>query len=67
MTDSNDDKPTSRYTCGKCGYRWTGERTTRPVGCPRCNNYSRVGVNSPPPERARPGDTRTHVTRGANA
>jgi len=52
MTDSNDSKPRARYTCGRCGMRWTGERTTHPVGCPKCRNYSTIGVvrdTWPPP------------------
>ena len=43
--NSNDSNPRARYVCGKCGLRWTGERTTRPVGCPRCKNYSTIGVD----------------------
>jgi DNA-directed RNA polymerase subunit RPC12/RpoP len=59
MRDDNDDRPPVEpkafYQCGKCGLRWRGERTLRPVGCPRCNNYSRIGVD---PETARFFDDR---------
>ncbi|NLB00627.1 MAG: hypothetical protein GX837_06655 [Methanomicrobiales archaeon] len=48
MTD-NVNANVALYTCGKCGARWRGERTTDPVGCPWCRNYSLVGVTRPPP------------------
>ena len=44
MTSS--ETPKAHYTCGKCGCRWRGKRTPAPVGCPRCNNYSLIGVDS---------------------
>jgi DNA-directed RNA polymerase subunit RPC12/RpoP len=53
--DIDKQEPRAHYVCGKCGTRWRGERTLRPVGCPRCNNYSRIGVD---PETARFFDDR---------
>jgi len=50
MTKSTDEpadkrQALARYFCGRCGKRWSGERTTAPVGCPRCQNYGTVGVD----------------------
>ncbi|HOI13749.1 MAG TPA: hypothetical protein PLG75_07820 [Methanoculleus sp.] len=57
MSSEANDEPRATYTCGRCGLRWHGERTTAPVGCPKCRNYSKVGfVRAPPdrPPRSRP-------------
>lgn len=42
---TTDEAPTAVYFCGKCGCRWKGERTLQAVGCPKCNNYSTIGVD----------------------
>lgn len=46
MSDDRPAEPKALYLCGKCGLRWKGERTTAPVGCPKCGNYSLIGMDS---------------------
>jgi len=58
ITDNSNESPRARYTCGRCGQRWTGDRTTQPVGCPKCRNYSAVGVDG---ETARYFDDRRRM------
>ncbi len=45
MSSEANDEPRAHYVCGKCGLKWDDERTTQPVGCPKCGNYSMVGVD----------------------